>query len=543
MSYTPTNFTRPRDGKTATAYSWRDHWQFTWEGYFPVGAAPEPDPHTLPASKGYVDDAVATAETIGIPNSQKGSANGVATLDSGGKVPDAQIPAAITRDAEMATALASKADLVSGVVPDAQIPAAITRDAEMATALAAKADLVGGVVPDAQIPSAIARDTEVTAAVAAQAAADAVSYAPQVGYSDLLPWFVALGGRETKRANIVMIGASVTEGVGVTVDQTQAQRLATTLRGRFPTRGLSGGGRGHIGQPASATSYPWTYGTQGTLAASAWDETFHIGMNHRARVLKGDGSAANYNWAKITLSGAVTSFDISHTKTSLGGVNYGYYKIDGGAAVAFSTNASSPTPELLHIASAATSTIEIGCLAGSLYLDGVVEYAGDENKGIQVHNCGHGSYTTANWDTNATTAGSWAFSIALLQPDLIVISDLGVNDYVTSIGNKTSAQFKTDMLSLITHIRAAGMTCPIILAANYKVDYSGFTYVEPWANYVAKMKEIADADSTVVLVDHNARMPSSSSNSLGIIGGDQIHPTAKGYGLMADTLVATIGSR
>lgn len=398
--------------------------------------------------------------------------------------------------------------------------------------------------------------TEQDAAARAGGAADAktagdVAYAPNalVGYTDLQPWFAALGGRDTKRVNVVMIGASVTEGGlnGTTVDQTQAQRLATVLRGRFPTKGLtsSQGGRGHIGQPASATSYPWTFSSAGSQAASVWDETFHIGMNHRTRVLQGDGSAVNYNKATLTLNGSITSFDISFTKTSLGGTNYAYYKIDGGSAVAFSTNAATPTPTLLHIASAATSTIEIGCLTGSLYFDGIVEYNGDESKGIQVHDCGHGSYTTANWNVSATTAGAWAYSIALLQPDLLIISDLGVNDFVTSIGNKTSAQFKTDMLSLISNLRTVGITCPIVLAANYKVDYSGFSYVEPWANYVAKMKEIADADSTVVLVDHSARMPSSTAGtgSIGTIGADQIHPTAKGYGMMADTLAAAILAR
>lgn len=419
--------------------------------------------------------------------------------------------------------------------------------ADMTSAAAIAVEASARTAADALLQPKSSLETDVSAKLGTGGTLDsslATSY-PLIGYSDLLPWFVALGGRETKRANVVMIGASVTEGTGsgITADMTLAQRLATTLRSRFPTKGLTSGGRGHIGQPASATSYPWTYTSAGSQAASVWDETFHVGMNHRTRVLQGDGTAVNYNKATLTLSGSITSFDISFTKTSLGGTNYAYYKIDGGAAVAFSTNAASPTPTLLHIASPATTTIEIGNLTGSLYLDGIVEYNGDENKGIQVHNCGHGSYTTANWNTNATTAGSWAYSIALLSPDLLIIGDLGVNDYVTTIGNKTSAQFKTDLLSLIANLRTAGITCPILLAANYQVNYSGYTYVEPWANYVAAMKAVAAADSTIAFVDHSARMPATTSNSLGIYGSDQIHPTAKGYGMMADTLMAAIAAR
>nr|WP_322686601.1 hypothetical protein [Nostoc sp. DedQUE07]MDZ8133222.1 hypothetical protein [Nostoc sp. DedQUE07] len=45
-----------------------------------------------------------------IPTTSKGIALGVATLDSGGKIPDTQIPDAITRDTELTAGLATKAD-------------------------------------------------------------------------------------------------------------------------------------------------------------------------------------------------------------------------------------------------------------------------------------------------------------------------------------------------------------------------------------------------------------------------------------------------
>ncbi|MEH1863260.1 MAG: hypothetical protein V7L21_35830 [Nostoc sp.] len=46
-----------------------------------------------------------------IPNNAKGVALGIATLDSGGKIPDTQIPDAITRDTELTAGLATKADI------------------------------------------------------------------------------------------------------------------------------------------------------------------------------------------------------------------------------------------------------------------------------------------------------------------------------------------------------------------------------------------------------------------------------------------------
>ena len=127
-----------------------------------------------------------------IPLTQKAAANGVATLDSGSKIPDGQIPDGITRDSEMTAAVsAAVAALIAGS-PGAldtldELAAAFGDDANfaatMTTALAGKqatsakgqangyASLDGsGVVPDAQVPAAIARDAEVTSAVGVETA-------------------------------------------------------------------------------------------------------------------------------------------------------------------------------------------------------------------------------------------------------------------------------------------------------------------------------------------------------------------------------------
>ncbi|WP_414530554.1 hypothetical protein [Nodularia chucula] len=57
----------------------------------------------------WVNDTI-TSESSGIPISEKGTPDGVATLDITGKIPDTQIPNEITRDTELNAALVSKAD-------------------------------------------------------------------------------------------------------------------------------------------------------------------------------------------------------------------------------------------------------------------------------------------------------------------------------------------------------------------------------------------------------------------------------------------------
>jgi hypothetical protein len=55
-----------------------------------------------------------------VPQSDLGVADGVATLDGSGTVPDAQIPAAVTRDAEIAALVAALAltDFPAGLARD-----------------------------------------------------------------------------------------------------------------------------------------------------------------------------------------------------------------------------------------------------------------------------------------------------------------------------------------------------------------------------------------------------------------------------------------
>lgn len=64
------------------------------------------------ANKTYVDTAVSslsgTAAETYIPLSLYGNAEGVATLDENGKIPDSEIPAAITRDTELSSAISTE---------------------------------------------------------------------------------------------------------------------------------------------------------------------------------------------------------------------------------------------------------------------------------------------------------------------------------------------------------------------------------------------------------------------------------------------------
>ena len=344
-------------------------------------------------------------------------------------------------------------------------------------------------------------------------------------------WYAYLARSTDRLVNVAYIGASDVAGYPCTSwDDTPSAVLRDALRNATAIRR---GGRGYIPVEASGMQYlsPITYTGGAVNSTAGYGQAF----SHWASNVAG-------NKAVLTLARPVSSFDIYQIKGSLGAVGAGYYKIDGGASVTFDTNAASNTPAKLHVASAAKSTIEVGVVANGPYvtITGFGEFEYDENTGIQVHKCGLSGSSAKQW---ATTAGVlWPAAIALFNPDMIVI-ELGGNDRIVSVGNSSAATFKTNVQSMLTMIRAAGITCPVTLSMVYDIESSTYTYVEPWANYVTAARQIELVDSTVTVVDHSALMPATNaSNTFGIYNADQVHSEAGGaaYRLIASHLAKTL---
>jgi len=133
------------------------------------------------------DLAYALSGTLGeyIPLNQKSVANGVAALDSSGKVPDSQIPAGIARDSEVSSAITTAINNLVDGAPGAldtfnELAAAINDDANYATtltsALATKANSADVTTAISAAASTAASDatSKANAAQAASTAAAAV---------------------------------------------------------------------------------------------------------------------------------------------------------------------------------------------------------------------------------------------------------------------------------------------------------------------------------------------------------------------------------
>lgn len=345
----------------------------------------------------------------------------------------------------------------------------------------------------------------------------------------------ALANAATTRATIGIIAASITEGYPVTWDKTIEQRLAAKLRTIY---GLPGSGAGFIPIPStpvqgiSTSPISWTGGT--------YNEAFGWGAAHGVWYTT---PAQNGIW-KLTLPTAASQVLIDILVGTAGNAAGGRYRINGGSWVTFNTLAGATAAATLTLTGslAAGATIEVGYNAGTgnVVVTGARVSNGDESAGVQVHNYGHSAYTIAKWNAGTGGAPQWSAEIARHNLDLLILHEFGGNDG-NSAGTAplTAAQFQTALASYIDALRAAGITCDLLLVGYQDVS-AGITFVEPWANYLTAIQAVATAKDAAYVSYGDHGIPASPSGSL--YAADNVHGATNGtlYDLEAEVLAGLI---
>jgi lysophospholipase L1-like esterase len=348
-------------------------------------------------------------------------------------------------------------------------------------------------------------------------------------------WFAALGRRQTARANIALIGNSVTAGQGATsFPGCWAQLLPVQLRARFPTPGLATAGRGFL-PPIIPPSNPTTFSppyvaisgaTAGQLEAGSLYgfgpnlETWNLNVGSGASLAYSlVGDSADILWAGATGNGTFS------------------WKVDAGGTTNISTSTALNPAAVTHVSlgSAGAHTLTVAYVSGTpVYVTGVIEYDGDYTSGIQCHDLGFSGSTSGYW-TVTGGATELAAALASLSPGLICI-ELGLNDNANGIAPAVTA---ANITSVIAAIRAAlGATCPpFLLLAMYNAAQDGPTSAALWAQYVTALYGIAAADPLIDILDFSLRMPSTAAaNTWSLYNADGIHPNNAGHQLIADIL-------
>ncbi len=352
----------------------------------------------------------------------------------------------------------------------------------------------------------------------------------------LMPWLAALAGRETTRANVVILGDSITAGQGATSFATTYQQLVTQeLRYKFPTSGATTGGRGFLppvippGNPSTFT-LPYITITGATLAQLQAGSLYGYGPNLET-------------WNMNVGTGAVFSYSlVGDSADIIWASNPGNgtfsYQVDSGGVTNVSTNTTFATNNVTHVSlgSAGAHTLKISYVSGgATYVTGVIEYNGDYTTGIQTHNCGFSGATTGYW-TVANSTNLWPSSLTPMNPGLIVIA-LGTNDFSNSIVPSVTA---SNILDIVGNIRTnfTGLSLtppPILLTAMYTAANDGPITPSQWQQYVNALYGVAAADSAIDILDLSMRMPSTgATNTYNLYAGDGIHPINAGHRMIAD---------
>ncbi|MEU8662184.1 SGNH/GDSL hydrolase family protein [Actinoplanes philippinensis] len=305
----------------------------------------------------------------------------------------------------------------------------------------------------------------------------------------LLTWHAALANRRYAPAVVAVLGSSSSEGVGASgPGRGYVPVLTENLRTAFPVAGAPGGAN-YVAAWGTPRWWPVTGG--GTRVNTA-------GWGLKAVDLAGPEESLTYRFSG-------TSVQVWHDGAP-------EIVVDGGTVV----------------------------VRGPGRIHGFVTFDGDEEKGIQVFNGGHGGRTSGDFTERAA---AWAPRLRSIRPHLVILQ-LGINDWRIGV---SAAEMKRNLLTIIETVRTSSGTDPSFVVygtprvgADRRIqDYTRFT--EAWREIAAEDTGGPGGASGVAYFDLAARQPSpSSDNTHGLYGDDLVHMTDRGAAFTADALLSFI---
>jgi lysophospholipase L1-like esterase len=423
--------------------------------------------------------------------------------------------AAATSAADAAeSALAPTDAAVDAGIVRADIPGQVS--AATSAGLAAKLDTATAVTLYGDFQTALAKWTpKITAS--------------RLQTDKLTDWFTALG---TGKAQMLAIGDSITEGTGASTManrwQTLLQALLREHKGSIvgavfpyiaanPVTSVAGKPVVLSGTITRSNTFGGISGRSSNMSAGA-SETFTF-YGDQFKLLYFMGSTTAF-MNVVTDGGAPVIFDTNSTRLGVIGNAAAVYTSPlltlGTHTVVVSRDASTPV---------GTNTVVLG---------GMVTYNQDQSTGVRVLDGGyHGANSGTGIDWNHTGKNT----VAAGGADLVAIA-FGMNDVPTNgVGGTPVATFKTNILSIISKLRAEGLTKSYLLVGMYQGNSK---LTADWTPYMTALSEIAAADSKVAFLNLGLHMP-APPNPYNLAGGlglyaDGLHPSDNGHSWMAQTV-------
>ena len=343
----------------------------------------------------------------------------------------------------------------------------------------------------------------------------------------------AFANRNRAHLDIPVIGDSITYGQGATSWANGWVRQANNdIRANWPT--TANGSNGGLGFIAFGDSYDGEESF--TYPVSV---TGNYGTYLDLGAIRFCGGFDNFGalWAFVAPAGT-TSVRISYFDGNTG-AGFQYYVNDGSpVTIAFGETFAEILTDSIPMNSGDTLYVYANTDSGA-YVDGLIHYAGDENCGITLQTCGRpgwcaGTESDIGWNQPENIDNfNWAQAFANgFQNTVALAFYLGVNDAITDEGNRTAAEFQSDLIGLITTVQNADASLanlPILFIASYEVDG---TFADPdgWPAYVAAIQNVAAAYPDSVVVNLSAVMEPVADDPGYYYDG--YHPNDEGHALI-----------
>lgn len=334
-------------------------------------------------------------------------------------------------------------------------------------------------------------------------------------YAPLRSWYSALAGRRFDHATVMVVGDSISEADGAsTVSAGFVARLGENLRARY---GGTGNGFGYLAARYAAVPAMCPL----TSTGAALDRSY------------GPGGRAVQLTAGQRLSGTVTGTSVRVLYARSSGTFT--VTVDGGSSVTVDSSSGVTDGNVsaaVSLGAAGAHSVSVTGATGTVIIDGLLVFNGDESAGVRVLECAHGGNTAQNYVDDANYP-SWVTAFA---PSLVVFH-LGTNE---AYQNVTPATLQANLTTLFGRTRAAVSPAPALCVVIPPA--SGENGTTPWSQYADAIRAAATADGHVAVFDLEARMGDDTPAS-GLMTSDNVHPNDRGHAFIADALAGFLEAR
>lgn len=350
-------------------------------------------------------------------------------------------------------------------------------------------------------------------------------------------WRTAVANLEQRRANVFILGDSITEGA-----------WASTYAGGWTHRfndliqAALTGSKGGVGYIPAIRGFNGTNNGFGAENGDQWDLSAGVSIDRdgaaglgRRSVLLNSADSASY-----TFTG--DRFQLLFTGQAASGT--AMISVDGGTAVSFPIAQETMQSGVTYTSddlALGVHTVTVVAQSAGIILDGGTFFSGDYDAGVAVWEGAHSGFRTDDF-VGSSDSELWASALGTVSPDLVIIA-MGTNDeHQSESSSYTPEIFGERIGSLIDLIRSASASDPSIIVVQQPRPGTRPASEEDWWTRHMDAAALAAASRGCGVVDLRGFIPSGPAGSEpGGLYYNSNHPNDLGHQLYANVIAQHLG--